>query len=91
MPHQTMNEWCVYVLRSLKNGRLYTGSTDDISRRVEEHSRGKTAYTRNAGPFELVYSEPATDRLAARRRERFLKSGQGREELKRLLGRDPAE
>ena len=81
-----MGNWKVYVLRSLKNGRLYTGSTDRLDERLREHARGKTAYTRHAGPFELVYSEEAEDRLTARRRERFLKSGQGREELKRILG-----
>ena len=82
-----MRDWKVYVLRSHKNGRLYTGSTDRLEERLREHARGKTAYTRDAGPFELVYSEDAADRLEARRRERFLKSGQGREELKRILGR----
>jgi putative endonuclease len=82
-----MSNWCVYVLRSLKNGRHYTGSTDDIDRRLEEHDRGKTRYTRYAGPFELAYQEPAANRLDARRSERFLKSGQEREELQRILER----
>ena len=79
-------DWNVYVLRSLKNGRLYTGSTNDLPRRIAEHTRGKTKYTRHAGPFELVYSEKYSSGLEARQRERFLKTGQGREELKRLMG-----
>ncbi len=79
------DRWAVYVLRSLRNGRLYTGSTNDIGRRLAEHRRGKTPYTRNAGPFELVYHEDQPDGPTARRRERFLKSGQGREEVARLL------
>ncbi|HKZ50160.1 MAG TPA: GIY-YIG nuclease family protein, partial [Dehalococcoidia bacterium] len=37
--------------------RLYTGSTNDLQRRLAEHQRGKNRYTRYAGPFELVYSE----------------------------------
>jgi putative endonuclease len=78
--------WCVYVLRSRKNGRLYTGSTDDLQRRMSEHHRGKTPYTRHAGPFDLLYDEPAASRLAARQRERYLKTGAGREEWKRILG-----
>jgi putative endonuclease len=81
-----MDDWKVYVLRSVTNGRLYTGSTNRLDERLREHARGKTPYTRNAGPFELVYTEDAPDRLSARRRERFLKSGQGREEIKRILG-----
>ena len=77
--------WWVYVLRSRTNDRLYTGSTNDLPRRIGEHDRGKGAYTRHAGPFELIHTEEYPTRLEARRRERFLKSGQGREELKRTL------
>ena len=78
--------WYVYVLRSLKNGRLYTGSTNDLQRRLQEHQRGKNRYTRHAGPFELMYKEEYSTRLDARQRELFLKSGQGRELLKKELG-----
>jgi putative endonuclease len=78
--------WYVYVLQSLKNGRLYTGSTNDLQRRLEEHQRGKSRYTRYAGPFELVYSEEHGTRLEARQRELFLKSGRGRALLKEKLG-----
>ena len=90
MPHHfresgDVDGWRVYVLRSRVNGRLYTGSTNDLERRLEEHARGKTVYTKYAGPFDLVYSEEQVGRPEARRRELFLKSGRGREELKRLL------
>ena len=78
-------QWVVYVLRSLKNGRLYTGSTNNLERRIAEHHRGKTRYTRHAGSIELVYREEQPNRLTARRRELFLKSGQGRLEVTRLL------
>ena len=78
--------WYVYVLRSLKNKRLYTGSTNDLQRRLAEHQRGKTRYTRHAGPFELVYIEELQTRLEARQRERALKSGQGRAFLEERAG-----
>ena len=78
--------WDVYVIRSLKNGRLYTGSTNDLERRLQEHDRGKNRYVRYAGPFELVYTEEHGTRLEARQREIFLKSGRGRALLKRELG-----
>ncbi len=74
--------WCAYVLKSLRNGRYYTGSTDDLPRRLAEHEGGKSRYTRNLRPLRLVYAEACADRLKARRRERFLKSGAGREFLK---------
>ena len=79
--------WYVYVLKSSKNGRLYTGSTNKLERRLEEHSSGKSVYTRNTRPYQLVYQEELTDELEARRRERFLKSGKGREFLQSRLDR----
>ena len=77
----------VYVLRSLKNGRLYTGSTDTIERRMSEHNTGQSIYTRSTRPFELIHSEQFGSRGEAVRRERYLKTGRGREELHHMLGR----
>ena len=78
--------WTVYVLRSLVNKRLYTGCTNDINRRLKEHNSGQTTYTKRTRPFELIYKEIYNTRLEAGRRERFLKSGKGRELLKEILG-----
>lgn len=75
----------VYVLKSLKNGRFYTGSTDDLGRRFWEHNSGKSKYTKLTKPFILVYQETFETRPKAVRRELFLKSGKGREFLKGLL------
>ena len=77
--------WRVYVLRSQRNGRYYTGSTNNLTRRLDEHARHASTYTRYAGPFDLVYDEQQPDRLSARRRERWFKTGRGREELQRIL------
>jgi len=79
------DNWCAYVLRSRTNGRLYTGSTNDLERRFIEHDRGQTRHTARAGPFDLIYSEPCGSRLEARRRERYLKTGAGRDFLKARL------
>ena len=78
--------WYVYVLKSLRNGRHCTGSTDDLQRRFLEHNKGKTPSTQYNGPYKIVYQEEVDTRLAAPRRERFLKSGQGREYLKQIEG-----
>ena len=83
--------WYVYVLRSLKNGRLYTGSTNGLTRRLDEHARGHSKYTRHAGPFELIHKEECETRLEARRRELFLKTGPGRAELKQTLASQAEE
>ena len=66
-------EWHIYILRC-RNDALYTGITTDLERRVEEHNRGVGArYTRAFRPVELVYSEAATGRAHALRRERAIK------------------
>ncbi|MDP3941553.1 MAG: GIY-YIG nuclease family protein [bacterium] len=76
----------VYVLKSLKNGRHYTGSTNNIERRLLEHNSGQTKYTRQTGPFEIVYKEVYDSKLEATKRERFLKTGKGRAVLNKFLG-----
>jgi putative endonuclease len=76
----------IYVLRSLKNGRLYTGSTSDIQKRFAEHNAGVNKATRFTRPFELLHTESFATRAEAVQRERFLKTGLGRQELKKILG-----
>lgn len=71
----------------MKNGRLYTGSTNNLGRRLHEHNSGQTKYTKIAGPFELAYKESYNTRIEVNRRERFLKTGKGREILKQIMGR----
>ena len=72
----------VYVLRSEVNSRLYTGSTNNLDRKLEEHNSGSSKYTRLTKPFNLVYYEQYSTRTEAVRRERYLKTGKGRDELK---------
>jgi len=65
--------WYVYMLRC-GDGTLYTGSTDDVERRLAAHRAGKGAkYTRGRGPLELVYTEEWPDKSAALRREYAIK------------------
>jgi len=69
----------LYVLRSLKNKKRYTGITSQSpSERLREHNSGKNAYTRLNRPYEIVYFEEVKDQKVALIRERFLKTGQGR-------------
>ena len=75
----------IYVLRSRTTDRLYVGHTSDLSHRLGQHNHGITKSTKNRGPWDLVHREAYDTRSEATRRERFLKSGQGREELKKLL------
>jgi putative endonuclease len=74
----------VYVLRNEK-GRLHTGFTSDLVHRLGQHNDGVTKSTKNRGLWRLIYQEEYKTRAEAMRREKFLKSGQGRVELQRLL------
>jgi putative endonuclease len=71
----------VYILFSLKDHKFYTGLTNNIERRLEEHNRGNygTPTTLNRGPFSLIHAEEAISLTEARKREKYWKSGQGRE------------
>ncbi len=75
----------VYVLRSQKNRRLYTGSSDNLDKRINEHNSGKSRATKFTRPLELVYQESYNNRAEAYRRELHLKTGKGREELRKLI------
>jgi putative endonuclease len=75
----------VYILRSLKNNKLYKGFTNDLKRRFYEHNIGKSVYTKNNGPWKLIYYEAFYSEKDARREEIFLKSGKGRERIKFLF------
>lgn len=59
----------LYILRC-GDGTLYTGTTDDVERRLAAHQSGKGAkYTRGRGPLTVVYREACEGRSAALRRE----------------------
>jgi putative endonuclease len=75
----------VYILHSKKDGKLYIGLTNNISRRIEEHNSGRVSATKGRRPLVLVHLENYLDRKQAVEREKFFKSGQGRELLKDLL------
>ena len=78
----------VYVLRSLKNGKRYVGWTsEDPTVRLKQHRSGSTQWTKQNGPFELVYTEEHPDKALAIRRESVLKSGHGRQFLDVVIPR----
>ena len=76
----------VYLLLSKKDGKFYTGSTDDLKRRMAEHGAGYVKSTANRKPLELIYYEACLNEEDTRRRERYLKSGAGKKYLRNRLG-----
>jgi putative endonuclease len=70
-------QFFVYLLASRRNGTLYTGVTNDLSRRMTEHKAGFVAgFTRTYGVDKLVHFEVYQSVLEARARERALKRWQ---------------
>ena len=76
----------VYVIKSESFNRFYIGMSDNIERRLKEHNSGKTKSTKYFGPWVLFFSEKFDDRIQARQREKYLKSGIGREYIKKWPG-----
>jgi putative endonuclease len=75
----------VYVLWSEKLGKRYIGSCRDLKSRIQAHNTGKQRFTKAGIPWELIYKEERNSYSEARQREAFLKSGQGRLWLDRLM------
>ena len=75
----------VYVLWRNKLNKRYIGSTEDISKRISEHNRGCNKFTKGGIPWFLIYSEEYPTKQEALKREKFLKTGQGRKLLDEKL------
>jgi len=71
-----------YVLYSLKDQKMYTGYTNDLRSRFDQHQSGKVKSTRNRRPLKLIYFEGCLNQQDATHREKYLKSYHG----KMLLG-----
>ena len=66
-----------YILYSLKSGKYYIGSTNNILRRFHEHQYNQETATKNRGPWEMVHWESFATASQARTRELYLKTGAG--------------
>ncbi len=71
----------VYLLL-LNNGNIYKGSSADLKSRIKQHESGKVKSTKNFRPFKLIAYEAFVLKSDAQRRERFLKTTEGRRLLK---------
>ena len=77
--------YTVYAISSMNKGYIYVGHTSNLSRRLEEHNNGKERTTRSYAPYKLTYTELKSTRPEAREREKYLKSGVGKEFLRSLV------
>lgn len=67
----------VYVLKSAKDDKLYIGYTNDLKRRLVEHTRGLNTSTKHRLPLKLVYYEAYASQADAADREKMLKTSSG--------------
>ena len=74
----------VYVLKSITRNYTYVGLTDNVERRLNQHNKGHNKTTKPYLPFELTLVEQYATRIEAREREKYFKSGIGREFLKAM-------
>jgi len=74
-----------YVLKSEKVGTFYTGTTNNLERRLEQHNKGQVYHTKNKLPMRLIYFEACLSKDDAYHRERYLKTGMGKRYLKNRM------
>lgn len=76
-----------YILQSKKNNSLYIGYTSDLRKRLKDHNSGTNLATKLHIPYKLIFYEAFLNRIDAKNREEYLKSGYGRRTIKTLLNR----
>ena len=74
-----------YILLSMKDGDFYTGFTENLKLRFEQHNKGLVESTKDRRPFKLIYYEACLNHDDAIKREKYLKSYHGKMFLKRRL------
>jgi len=75
----------VYVLSSITKNYIYVGLTSDLERRISDHNNGYNKTTKAYSPFKIIFVEEHSSRIAARSREKYLKSGIGKEYIRKVI------
>ena len=69
-----MTFYYIYVLKSKKDNKMYTGYTKDLKLRFEQHNKGLVDSTKNRQPLKLIYYEACLNQQDATHREKYLKT-----------------
>ena len=80
-----MTFYYVYILKSGKDGKFYTGYTKNLKLRFELHNKGLVESTKNRRPLKLVYYEACLNQQDATKREKYLKTFYGKMFIKNRL------
>jgi putative endonuclease len=74
-----------YILCSLKDNKLYIGSTVNLKKRFNEHKAGKVFATKGRLPLKLIFYEAFLSQKDSIRREKYFKTNPGKRTLKLML------
>jgi len=74
-----------YILRSLKNKKLYLGYTPDLKKRLKSHNEGKSIATKPNAPYELIYFSGFKSKNDALNCEKYFKTTAGWRRIKQML------
>lgn len=78
-----MKKWVVYILESTISGKLYTGMSNDVLKRLAAHNAGRGAkFTRQGRPWRLAYVQIVPSKSDALKRERQIKKLRRSEKLR---------
>ena len=80
-----MKYYYIYVLKSRKDYNYYTGYTENLKRRLEDHEKGLVKSTKNRRPLDLVYFEGCLSQQDATKREKYLKTSYGKRYIKNRI------
>ncbi|MEO9483248.1 MAG: GIY-YIG nuclease family protein [Ekhidna sp.] len=81
---KTERVFFVYAIKSTSRNYIYVDLTNNLERRLSEHNEGRNRTTKPYRPFVLIHLEKFETRMEARNREKYLKSGIGKDFLKSL-------
>jgi len=75
----------VYILQSERDKEFYIGRTGDLTRRYSEHQAGRVESTKNRLPLKLMCYEAYNTKEEAARREEYLKTSDGRKDIRKRI------
>ena len=78
------SKYYVYAIKSLSRNNIYVGLTNNLERRIYDHNKGYNRTTKPYSPFLTIYTQDFNSRIEARLREKYLKSGVGKDFLRKL-------
>jgi putative endonuclease len=81
-----MDEFVVYILYSEKFNKNYTGYTSNLIARFNSHNLLESkGFTLKFRPWKVIHVEFFDSKSEAMKREKYLKTGIGRELIKKLI------